>query len=84
MNVLHILKREEDQFVKEVIEHDRTVKEVSILLIQDGVLSKFRENKNVFASVNDVEARGLNVKCNLVDYPAICKLIIEHDKVIVW
>lgn len=84
MKILHILKREEDQFVKEVIEHDRAVKELSILLIQDGVLSKFREDKNVFASVNDVEARGLNVKCNLVDYPAICKLIIEHGKVIVW
>lgn len=84
MNILHILRKEEDLFVKEVIAHDRTLKDVSILLIQDGVLSKFREDKNVFASVNDVEARGLNVSCNLVDYPAICRLIVEHDKVIVW
>lgn len=84
MKILHILKKEEDPFVKGVIEHDRALKEVSILLIQDGVLSKFREDKNVFASVNDVEARGLNVSCNLVDYPAICRLIVEHDKVIVW
>lgn len=84
MKILHILKKEEDQFVKGVIEHDRTLKDVSILLIQDGVLSKFREDKNVFASVNDVEARGLNVSCNLVDYPAICRLIVKHDKVIIW
>ena len=84
MKILHILRREEDQLVREIIEHDKTGKDVSVLLIQDGVLSKLREEDSVFASVNDVEARGLNVKCNLVDYPAICKLIIEHDKVIVW
>ncbi len=84
MKILHILRREADQFVLEVIEHDRTVREVSILLIQDGVLSKFREDNNVFASVNDVEARGLDVSCNLVDYPAISQLIVGHDKVIVW
>lgn len=84
MKTLHILRREADQFIREVIEHDRTAREVSILLIQDGVLSKFREDKHVYASVNDVEARGLDVSCNLVDYPAICRLIAEHDKVIVW
>ncbi|MBI5193343.1 MAG: hypothetical protein HZA08_07895 [Nitrospirae bacterium] len=84
MKTLHILRKIEDQFVREIIEHDRSAKDVSILLIQDGVLSKFREDKNVFASVNDVEARGLDVSCNLVDYPAICRLIVGHDKVMVW
>ncbi len=84
MKILHILRREEDQLVREIIEHDKTGENLSVLLIQDGVLSKLREEDSVFASVNDVEARGLHVNCNLVDYPAICKLIIEHDKVIVW
>lgn len=86
MKVLHIIRREEDQLVRGIIEYDMTVRDASILLIQDGVLSrfKFRDEAKVFASVNDVEARGINVYYNLVDYPAICQLILEHDKVIVW
>lgn len=84
MKVLHIIRREEDQLVREIIEQDMTVRDASILLIQDGVLSRFSDTAKVFASVNDVEARGINVSYDLVDYPAICQLILEYDKVIVW
>lgn len=84
MKILHIIRREEDNLILEFIDHDRTEGEVSILLIQDGVLSGFKSNGEVFASINDVLARGINVQYKLIDYPSMCQLIVEHDKVIVW
>lgn len=84
MKVLHILRREEDHWVQEVIDHERGRGEVSLLLIQDGVLSKLKGDGEIFASINDVLARGITVPYKLVDYPAICQLIVEHDKVVSW
>ena len=84
MKILHIIRREEDNIIHEVIDHDRAVGDVSVLLIQDGVLSRFNANGEIFASINDVLARGINVQYELIDYPSMCQLIVEHDKVIVW
>lgn len=84
MKVLHIIRRKEDRLVEEIIDHDRTVSEVSVLLIQDGVLAKMEGDGEIFASINDVLARGVSVPYKLIDYPAICRLIIEHERVIVW
>lgn len=84
MKVLHVIRREEDRLVEEIIDHDRTMSEVSVLLIQDGVLSKLKGDSEIFASINDVLARGISVPYKLIDYPAICQLIIEHDRVVVW
>ena len=84
MKVLYIIRRECDQLTQEIMDHNRTAGEVSVLLIQDGVLAKLKGDGDILASVNDVEARGIRVPHKLVDYPAICQLIVEHDKVIVW
>ena len=84
MKVLHIIRREWDQLTQEIMNHNRAAGEVSVLLVQDGVLAKLNGDGEIFASINDVEARGICVPHKLVDYPAICQLIIEHDKVIVW
>lgn len=84
VKILYILRREEDTWVQEVIDHARGRGEVSLLLIQDGVLSKLKEDSEIFASVHDVLARGITVSYKLIDYPEMCQLIVEHDKVIVW
>ena len=84
MKVLHIIRRNDDRLAQEMIEHDRADCNVSVILIQDGVLSRLHVGGDIYASVNDVEARGIHTLCKLVDYPEICKLIIEHDKVVVW
>ena len=84
MKILHIIRRCGDNLAQEIIDYNRSVGEVSILLIQDGVFSKLNGDDRIFASVNDVEARGITVPYKLIDYPAICQLIVEHDKVVVW
>ncbi len=84
MKTLHIIRKIDDRLAKEVIERDSAKGDVSVLLIQDGVLSGLREAGNVFASVSDVEARGFNSSHKLVDYSSMCQLIIEHDRIIVW
>lgn len=84
MKVLHIIRREEDRLIEEIIDHYKAIGEASILLIQDGVLSRLKVDGAVYASINDVLARGVSVPYKLIGYPAMCQLIIEHDKVIVW
>lgn len=84
MKVLHIIRKNDDRLAQEMIEHDRTTGDMAVLLIQDGVLSRLKVGGEIYASVNDVEARGITAPYKLIDYPEICKLIIEHDKVVVW
>ena len=84
MKVLHIIRREADPMVQEIIDQYRTKCDVSILLIQDGVLAKLENRGEIYASINDVRARGGDVSYKLVDYPAICEMVIGHDKVVVW
>jgi len=81
---LHIIRKIGDKLAQEVIDHESAKGDVSVLLIQDGVLSSLYVAGDVYASVNDVEARGLNTSFKLVDYSTICQLIIDHEKVIVW
>ena len=84
MKTLHIIRKVDDKLAQEVINHDSAKGDVSVLLIQDGVLSNMHGVYELYASVCDVEARGLNTSYKLVDYSSICQLIIDHEKVIVW
>jgi len=84
MKTLHIIRKAGDKLAQEVINHESDKSGVTVLLIQDGVFSSLQWAGDIYASVNDVEARGLNTSYKLVDYSSICQLIIDHDKVIVW
>jgi len=84
MKTLHIIRKAGDKLAQEVINHESDKSGVTVLLIQDGVLSSLQWAGDIYASVNDIEARGLNTSYKLVDYSSICQLIIDHDKVIVW
>ena len=84
MKTLHIIRNINDKLAQEMIHHDSDKGSVSVLLIQDGVFSSLQWSGDIYASVNDVEARGLNTSYKLVDYSSICQLIIDHEKVIVW
>ena len=81
---LHIIRKAGDKLAQEVINHESDKSGVTVLLIQDGVFSSMQWAGDIYASVIDVEARGLNTSYKLVDYSSICQLIIDHDKVIVW
>jgi len=84
MKTLHIIRKAGDKLAQEVINHESDKSGVTVLLIQDGVFSSLQWAGDIYASVNDIEARGLNTSYKLVDYSSICQLIIDHDKVIVW
>ncbi|OGW44827.1 MAG: hypothetical protein A2132_04055 [Nitrospirae bacterium RBG_16_43_11] len=84
VKTLHIIRNIDDKLAQEMIHHDSAKGSVSVLLIQDGVLSRLHGVGDIYASVYDVEARGLNTSYKLVDYSSICQLIIDHEKVIVW
>ena len=84
MKTLHIIRKAGDKLAQEVINHESDKRGVTVLLIQDGVFSSLQGAGDIYASVHDVEARGLNTSYKLVDYSSICQLIIDHDKVIVW
>ena len=84
MKTLHIIRNIDNKLAQEVISHECAKGYVSVLLIQDGVLSSLHKPGDVYASVNDAEARGLNTSYKLVDYSSICQLILDHDKVVVW
>ncbi len=84
MKTLHIVRKVDIELAQEVISNEGDKGDFAVLLIQDGVLSKVQGTCDIYASVNDVEARGLSTSYKLVDYSSICQLIIDHDKVIVW
>ena len=84
MKTLHIIRKAGDKLAQEVINHESDKSGVTVLLIQDGVFSSLQWAGDIYASVNDVDARGLKTSYKLVDYSSICQLIIDHDKVIVW
>ena len=84
MKTLHIIRNIDNELAQEVINYESDMRGVTVLLIQDGVFSSLQGAGDIYASVNDVEARGLNTSYKLVDYSSICQLIIDHDKVIVW
>ncbi len=84
MKTLHIIRKADDRFAREVISHESTDGGVSVLLIQDGVLSGLQVCGDIFASVSDIEARSLSTTYKLVDYNSICRMIIDHDRVVVW
>jgi len=86
MKVLHIIRGVDEKTPLDIIEYEADRHDVTVLLIQDGVLytdiksSKYR----IYASADDVMARGVDVPFRRVDYNRICDMIIENDKVVVW
>lgn len=55
-----------------------------ILLIQEGVYFKGPFPQNCFISASDLEARGICSSLPLLNDDAICKMIVEYDRTIIW
>jgi sulfur relay protein TusB/DsrH len=84
MKILHIIKNLNDNQAINILKVHAKSDEVSLLLIQDGVLSKFDVDVPVYVCKEDAEARGVNVDTKAVTYPEMVELITSHDKVISW
>ncbi|MBI5166845.1 MAG: hypothetical protein HY998_03755 [candidate division NC10 bacterium] len=84
MKILHIIRDPREQLALEVARYQADSREVSLLLIQDGVLADLMLDLPVYALTDDMEARGIQGRYLLVSYPEVVRLIFEHDKVIIW
>ncbi|MBI4316895.1 MAG: sulfurtransferase complex subunit TusB [Chloroflexi bacterium] len=86
MKILHILRDSNDPLPLSMANTQRGQgEEVSILLIHDAVYASVPKGFKVFASRDDVQARGVTPDgAELIDYPQIVDLIVEHDSVTVW
>ncbi|MBI4715439.1 MAG: hypothetical protein HY760_05830 [Nitrospirae bacterium] len=84
VETLHIIRRPNDPLALEAVQREHTLREVAVLLIQDGVLTTVRPPVPIYAGSDDVKARGVHPPLPLVSYPEICRLIREARRVIVW
>jgi len=83
MGVLHLIRRPNDRLAFETAGlQGRTA---TVLLIQDGVRAAAPEGvAAVYASADDVQARGVNTAYPVVDAARIGELIVGHERVLVW
>ncbi len=89
MKLLFIVKEKKDlNFLLSMYEKSQTgmVNKITILLIHDAVLVESipKNDYRVFASNDDVKARGVNTLFNTLDYVQMLKLIADCDKVVCW
>ena len=86
VKVLHIIRSNGDSLARRMIDEIAAgidSAEQTLLLMQDGVYMQPPDMK-VFASADDVRARGIATDVALVEYVQIVEMVFEHDKVITW
>ncbi|MCL5264989.1 MAG: hypothetical protein M1343_07350 [Chloroflexi bacterium] len=85
MKVLHIIRELKDNWPLELAKMQQGKgNEVAVLLLHDAVLSRPPKGFKVFASRDDVRARGVESEAAQVDYEAIVELIFTNDSVSCW
>lgn len=84
MKILHVIRKPSETLGLEVARCQGEAHQVTVLLIQDGVLSRPDPSALVYALGDDLEARGLKAVRTSTDYEGAVRLMTESDKVIVW
>jgi sulfur relay protein TusB/DsrH len=85
MTTLHVIRGPNERLALEIAGHQSKRESVSLLLIQDAVLSRpALDGATIYALSDDLEARGVKGRGVAVDYDGVIRLIAEHDRVIVW
>ncbi|MHB0869814.1 MAG: DsrH/TusB family sulfur relay protein [Chloroflexota bacterium] len=85
MKLLHLLRSPEDERALATALSHAAEHPTSLLLLQDAVLARVDGFPGpVYASAEDVAARGKGGDYREIDYDAIVALIFEHDGVIGW
>jgi sulfur relay protein TusB/DsrH len=86
VKILHIIKGHGDDIALDIIKEQLKFENISILLMQDGVLDcdKLDLDVAICASKADVVARGIKTWKELLDYDEIVDLIFNSEKVICW
>lgn len=85
MKILHLLRRLDDQRALATARAQAEAgHQTTLLLLHDAVLANPSFPGPVFVVADDVAARGGLSKQQAVDYDAVVRLIVEHDRVISW
>ena len=85
MKILHIIRHMGDSRALDTARaHQRQGHQVTLLLMQDAVLSRVRFAGEVVACQEDVSARTGRTRLSTVDYDGIVRMVFEHDRVISW
>jgi sulfur transfer complex TusBCD TusB component (DsrH family) len=80
--ILHILRSTPDERTKETIMNHSQETDVTVLLIQEGVLTGERMPELVLALEEDVKKRKLSQDLPLIDYASMVRILFGHDRVI--
>jgi sulfur relay protein TusB/DsrH len=85
MKILHIIRNLEDHRAVATLKRQQEKgHSVTLLLLQDAVLSRLSWEGKILACQEDVQARTGTTRFPTVDYEEIVRLIFEHDRVISW
>ena len=85
MRILHIIRHPGEEIGWEVAEAQAARHEVAVLLLQDGVLGRWKTALPVYGSALDLEARGLSADWMkpLTD-AEIVEVLAAHDRLVTW
>jgi sulfur relay protein TusB/DsrH len=85
VRVLHVLRSPGDRRALETAHEHALEHSCSLLLLQDAVLAPAADFPGrVYASAEDLAARGVETRCEELTYQQIVQLIFAHDRVITW
>lgn len=84
MKLLHIIREMGDKRAFETARAHAAEHQVTLVLLQDAVLSQVPWDGVVCACREDVEARGVKTEYKEVEYRELVGMIFGHDRVIMW
>ena len=84
MKILHLVRQIVDERALRTAVGQSAQHAVTVLLLQDAVLTPLDFPGQVYACREDVEARGARSATEAVDYDRMVQMIFEHDKVVSW
>jgi sulfur transfer complex TusBCD TusB component (DsrH family) len=84
MKTLHVVRKLDDPLPFELLNRKEERGKDTLLLIHDAVFHRGPLPQKAFASAPDIAARGITSPLPTLTDEAICQLIIEHDRIIVW
>jgi ABC-type uncharacterized transport system ATPase subunit len=84
MRFLHILRSSPDRWTMEIIARHVECFDVTIILIQDAVMTEEKLPGRVFILDDGNSIRKGHVDGIKIGYSYMVKAIFEHDRVILW
>ena len=84
MRLLHLLRKPPDTLTKEMLEKQSHEHEITVVLIQQGVLTEVELPGHVFALDEDLLKEGLERNASKISYRELLGLIFDHERIFCW